>query len=69
MREVTREEFYRWVNPRDICVYCVKTSPIALVEFKTRSGILIGKHTHDYDNEEKKYFFVNDLPNVPEIKD
>ena len=61
MKEVSKDVFYNYVNPRDICVYCTRTSPIAVVEFKTRGGILIGKHEHDYDNEMKTYFLKEEL--------
>lgn len=64
MREITKLQFYDYVNPRDICVYCFKTSPMAESEWKTRSGVLIGKTIHDYneyDMPNTKYYLLDEL--------
>ena len=44
MKEVTKEEFYAYVNPRDICVSVenVHSYPYNSL-FKTRNGELVGR--------------------------
>ena len=44
MKRVTKEEFYNFINPRDICVFVenVYVYPYNNL-FKTRNGALVGR--------------------------
>lgn len=69
MKEISKEEFYKLIGPRDICVsssYEKKES-----YFKTRSGVLVGVNKRTLDENEDEvstyYIDVNLLP--PEVKE
>jgi hypothetical protein len=68
MEKIDREEFYKLIGPRDICV----SSSIEKNEsyFKTRSGVLVGICKHiETDNDTIKEYYI-DIQVLPsEIKD
>jgi len=44
MKEVTKESFYDFINPRDICVFVESVYAYPYTNlFKTRNGTLVGK--------------------------
>lgn len=70
MKPVSRRQFWDYVNPRDICVYCVRTEPETVTEFKTRGGQLIGKAVTRYDedpNGAKEYFMIDEVAKVQTV--
>jgi hypothetical protein len=64
IKKVSREQFYAWVNPRDICVRCVKTGDISESDWTTRSGLIVGKTVtiHDYtlDTEYRHEYYLKE---------
>lgn len=52
MIEVTKEQFYQYVNLRDICVHSEKE----ITYWKTRSGLMIGQ-TDGYNRTDEKKFY------------
>ena len=68
MELITRDEFYKLIGPRDICVSSSHEKNESY--FKTRSGVLVGicKHIEIESDTIKEYYIdISILP--PEIKD
>lgn len=54
MITVTKEEFYEYVNPRDILV---SASDPKVTTWKTRNGLLVGESTgYARDSEDEKWY-------------
>jgi hypothetical protein len=55
MNEVSRDEFYEYVNPRDIVVTALRDK----VEFRTRQGILVGEVRPGWASGEGNTYFLS----------
>ncbi len=59
MTKVSKEQFFKYVNDRDITVHALKNECV----WKTRAGYQIGRTTPGYDHcvdAEKEYFLRDD---------
>jgi hypothetical protein len=57
--EVTKEQFYEFVNPRDIVIKSDWKKPIMSTEFKFRTGAVVGKVTTDYEDDTDEWSYGN----------
>ena len=51
MVEVTKAQFYEFVNPRDITIKSDWRKPVMTTEFSFRVGALVGKAVTDYSSD------------------
>ena len=56
MKEVSKEVFYNFINPLDVCV-SVESTYVCF--FKFRNGKIVGKSNWDKKTLEYKYFLNN----------
>ncbi|MBL7664988.1 MAG: hypothetical protein JNM93_07625 [Bacteriovoracaceae bacterium] len=65
MVEVTKEQFYQYVNPRDICLHSEKE----ITYWKTRNGLMIGQTDGFNRTDEKKFYMLTEAAYAELIKD